>query len=192
MTCIVGIQTPAGVLLGGDSAGMSGWVRQHRADPKVFEHGAYVIGFPTSFRMGQLIRYADLPKPLDRDGEDLDRFMATEFVDAVRQALKDGGWAKKEHEREDGGTFLVGVNGHLYRIDDDYQTGRTLDGYDAAGCGWEVAYGALHATAGMELEPIERVGRALQAAAHHNGGVHPPFNVVYGGKCPAEVTDGAG
>lgn len=181
MTCIVGVQTPDGVLIGGDSAGLSGWVRIHRADTKVFEHGdGYVIGFTTSFRMGQLIRYADLPKPLDRQGEGLDRFMATDFVDAVRQALKDGGWAKKENDREDGGSFLVGANGCLYSVADDYQIGRSLDGYQAAGSGWELALGALHAT--PELEPAGRVVRALAAAAHHSGSVHPPFTVVLGRK----------
>jgi ATP-dependent protease HslVU (ClpYQ) peptidase subunit len=178
MTCIVGIQTTEGVLLGGDSAGLSGWVRIHRADPKVFEHGAYVIGFTTSFRMGQLIRYADLPKPLDRQGDELDRFMVTEFIDAARKAFKDGGWAEKDKDQEKGGDFLVGVNGVLYRIASDYQIGRSLDGYQACGSGWEIALGALHAT--QNLKPTTRINRALEAAAHHSGSVHPPFTVVLG------------
>jgi hypothetical protein len=173
------------VLIGGDSAGMSGWTRTHRADPKVFTNGGYVIGFTDSFRMGQLLRFADLPKPLDRTGDDLDRFLITDFVNGVRQILKDGGWAKKDNEREDAGTFLVGVNGRLYKVDDDYQVGRSLDGYDACGSGWDVALGALHATA--ELEPVTRVGRALGAAAHHSGSVHPPFTVVLGGAAPVVV-----
>jgi hypothetical protein len=173
VTCIVGIQAPEGVLLGGDSAGLSGWVRTHRADPKVFCNGPFVIGFTTSFRFGQLLRFADLPKPLGLGGEGLDRFMVVEFVDAVRKVLKDGGWSKKEYEREEAGTFLVGVNGVLFKVADDYQVGRSLDGYDAAGCGWELALGALHATAGMGLEPSARVGLALGAAAHHSGGGPP-------------------
>lgn len=176
MTCIVGIRTASGVLMGGDSGGLSGWVRTHRADPKVFTTGDYVIGFTTSFRMGQVIRYADLPKPMERDGEDLERFVATDFIDGIRQALKDAGWAKKENDREDAGTFLVAVRGRLFKVADDYQVGWSLDGYDACGCGWEIAYGALHATQG--LRPKVRLTRALEAAAHHSGGVHPPFTIV--------------
>jgi hypothetical protein len=180
LTCIVGLQAPeGGVLLGGDSAGLSGWVRTHRADPKVFANGSFVIGFTTSFRFGQLLRFADLPKPLDRTGEELDRFMVTDFVNCVRQTLKDGGWSKKENEREDAGTFLVGRNGVLFKVSDDYQVGRSLDGYDAAGCGWELALGALHAT--RRRRPEDRVRVALEAAAYHSGGVHPPFVVVAGG-----------
>jgi hypothetical protein len=180
VTCIVGITTDAGVIIGGDSAGMSGWVRINRADPKVFVNGPCVIGFTTSFRMGQVLRYADLPKPLDRQGEDLDRFMATEFVDSIREALKNAGWAKKDKDAESGGTFLVGVSGRLYRVDDDYQVGWSLDGYDACGSGWEIAYGALHAT--RALKPETRIQRALEAAAHHSGGVHPPFTILHGGR----------
>lgn len=176
MTCIVGIETPDGVIIGGDSAGLAGWVKVHRADPKVFLNGDYLIGFTTSFRMGQIIRYADLPKPLDRAGDDLDRFMVTEFVDGIRQALKDGGFAKKDSEREEGGNFLAGVNGHLYEVYGDYQIGRSLDGYAACGCGWEIALGALHAT--RNLKPETRVRKALEAAAHHSGGVGGPFTIM--------------
>jgi len=179
VTCIVGIQTGSGVIVGGDSAGLSGWVRTHRADPKVFITGSCVIGFTTSYRMGQVLRYADLPKPLDREGSDLERFVATEFVDGVRDALKSAGWAKKDNEREDAGTFLLGVNGRLFKVGDDYQVGWSRDGYEACGCGWEIAYGALHAT--RRLRPETRVRRALVAAAYHSGGVHPPFTILHGG-----------
>lgn len=176
MTCIAGIETPDGVIIGGDSAGLAGWVRTHRADPKVFLSGDYVIGFTTSFRMGQIIRFADLPKPLDRTGENLERFMVTDFVNGVRQVLKDGGFAKKDSEREEGGQFLVGVNGNLFEIDPDYQVGRSRDGYDACGCGWELALGAFHAT--RNQKPETRLRKALEAAAHHSGGVHGPFTIV--------------
>ena len=77
-----------------------------------------MFGFTTSFRMGQLIRYA--LEPPEPEGE-LDRFMSTAFVDAVRACLKDGGWARRDNEREEGGTFLVGVQGRLFAVHDDYQ-----------------------------------------------------------------------
>lgn len=176
MTCIVGVQTPIGVIIGGDSGGLAGYVLMHRADPKVFTNNDYLIGFTSSFRMGQLLRYADLPKPLERQGEDLDRFMTTEFVDAVRKVLKDGGFAKKDSEQEAGGVFLIGVSGRLFRLESDYQIGWTTDGYDACGSGQEVAFGVLHAT--RRADPKRRVRRALEAAEHHNGGVHGPFTIL--------------
>lgn len=178
MTCIVGVQTSNGVVIGGDSAGVAGYVLTHRADPKVFRNGSYLIGFTTSFRMGQLIRYADLPKPLDRTADELDRFMATDFVEGIRASLKAGGYAKKDSDREEGGCFLVGVSGRLFRVEGDYQVGRTIDDYQACGCGDEVAYGSLYATRDSGLSPRKRVTLALKAAAHHSTGVAGPFTVL--------------
>ena len=90
MTCIVGIVDAGRVLIAGDSAGSDGWHVDSRADSKVFTVGPYAMGFTTSFRMGQLLRYRlDVPGP---DTWDVDRYMATTFVDAVRDCLKAGGF----------------------------------------------------------------------------------------------------
>ncbi len=172
MTAIVGLAQGGKVYIGGDSAGVSGLSLTVRADAKVFRKDRYVFGFTTSFRMGQLLRYSlTLPKPA---GE-LDAFMATEIVDALRECLKNGGWARKENEREEGGTFLVGVKGRLYAVYDDYQVAKAADGFAAVGCGDEIALGALYATAGTGLGPRKRVVRALAAAERFSAGVRGPF-----------------
>lgn len=106
MTAIVGLVQDGSVYIGGDSAGVSGMSLTVRADAKVFRKKRYLFGFTTSFRMGQLIRYSlKLPKPKG----DLDAFMSSTFIDALRDCLKSGGWAMKDNEREEGGTFLVGL-----------------------------------------------------------------------------------
>jgi ATP-dependent protease HslVU (ClpYQ) peptidase subunit len=160
------------VYIGGDSAGVSGYSMTVRADSKVFSVGPYLMGFTTSFRMGQLIRYAlEAQKPAG----DLDRFMATNFIDAVRACLKAGGWAKKDNDREEGGTFLVGVHGRLFTVEEDYQVTASADGYAAIGCGSELALGALYATARTRMSPKRRVVLALQAAERFSTGVRGPF-----------------
>ena len=183
MTCIVGVEGADTVFVGGDSAGVTDDdLLVVRADEKVFSllGGELVLGFTDSFRMGQLLRYSlRLPKRETRDAayrSDPDRFMSTAFVDAVRACLKRGGFARKEDEAETGGTFLVGWRGRLYEVDDDYQVGRSVSGYTAVGGGAEIAFGALHATAGVD--PPERVERALQAASAHSATVRPPFVVL--------------
>lgn len=172
MTVIVGLVHKNRVHLGGDSAGVAGLSITVRRDLKVFRTGPYVMGFTTSFRMGQLLRYAfEVPHP----SGDLDRFMVTKFVDALRSCLKDGGWARKDSEQEQAGTFLVGIAGRLYTIHSDYQVGEPSDQYAAVGCGDEIALGALYATAALDLKPRQRITAALQAAAHHSAGVVGPF-----------------
>jgi ATP-dependent protease HslVU (ClpYQ) peptidase subunit len=178
MTAIVGITDGNAVVIAGDSAGVGGDVTQPRLDAKVFNNGPYVIGYTTSFRMGQLLHYA-FKAPVPPDGEDgLHAFMCTDFINSVREGLKEGGWAIKNNDQEEGGSFLVGVRGRLFEIGPDYQVGEWVDGYTAVGCGAEIALGALHATssAGMSLEA--RAVAALEAAAHFSTGVRGPFTVV--------------
>lgn len=175
MTAIVGLAEGRAVHIGGDSAGVSGLSLVVRRDRKVFQRGRYLFGFTTSFRMGQLIHYAmDVPKPVKRG---LDEFMATTFVDAIRDCLKKGGWARKENDREEGGCFLVGVRGRLYTVYDDYQVARAADGFAAAGCGHDIAVGALFASSGGSLRPRQRVRLALRAAERFSAGVRGPFVV---------------
>jgi hypothetical protein len=163
------------VVIGGDSAGVAGWSITTRADEKVFHVGArYLMGFTSSFRMGQLLRYR-LEVPDVPDAWDLDRWMSTIFVDAVRDCLKEGGYAKVENNEETGGGFLVGVEGHLYEVGCDYQIGRSASGYLAIGCGDDLALGSLHTTARYAIAPTDRALMALEAAAHLSGGVAPPF-----------------
>ncbi len=162
--------------MGADSAGVAGLSVTIRADTKIFRNGEFILGFTSSFRMGQLLRYSLVP-PAPRDW-DLDRFMATEFVQSVRDCLREGGFARNESGVESGGTFLAALRGQLYRIDSDFQIGRSVDSYDAAGCGEEFALGSLHGSG--DLPPVERVRRALEAAAHHSGAVSPPFHILDG------------
>ena len=88
-----------------------------------------------------------------------------------------GGWARKENEREEGGTFLVGVRGELFTIMEDYQVGQSADGFDAVGSGTDLALGALYATREGPFRPRQRVRMALAAAERFNAGVRGPFLV---------------
>ena len=175
MTCIVGVEHNGRVVIGGDSAGVARWSVTIRADTKVFRNGPYIMGFTGSFRMGQLLRYSLVP-PVPHTW-DVDRFMATEFVSAIRDCLRDGGYARNDSGNESGGHFLVGIQGRLYQIESDFQIGRSVDDYQAVGAGEEYAQGSLHTTAGEP--PEERVRKALAAATHHSTAVRPPFHLIW-------------
>lgn len=179
MTAVAGIVKDGQVYIGADSAGTDAhWGQQVRADSKVFTRGEYLIGFTSSFRMGQLLRYrVDLPEPYEWE-HDMHAFMATRFVDAVRQAFKDYGYAEKDKDRETGGTFLVGFRGAIYKIESDYQVAQSADAFDACGSGDSIVLGALYATERTSLDPDARLALALEAAARYNAAVRPPFVVA--------------
>lgn len=181
MTCIVGFVEGDTVWMGGDSAGVSGWDLTVRADAKVFRNGPMLFGFTSSFRMGQLLRYALRVPDHDPRIPD-DKYMVTTFVDAVRECLKSHGWAERDKEQERGGTFLVAYKGKLYCIHGDYQVALPVDDFDAVGCGDSFARGALFAT--PHLTGRERVEVALRAAERCSAGVRGPFYIEALGPTP--------
>lgn len=174
MTCIVGFVEGKTVWIGGDSAGVGGYALTLRADLKVFRNGPMIFGFTSSFRMGQLLRWA-LTIPDHDPRVDIQKYMATTFVDAVRECLKTHGFAKKVLDVEEGGTFLVGYRGQLFCVQDDYQVQLAIDPFDAVGCGHDIAKGALFAT--THATGRERVVIALQAAERYSAGVRAPFHI---------------
>ncbi len=176
MTCIVGLVDGDTVWMGGDSAALAGLDLTVRTDPKVFHNGPMLFGFTASFRMGQLLQHA-LVVPDHHPRVDVQKYLVTSFMDAVRDCLKTHGWAEKDKEQEKGGQFLVGYAGQLFRIDNDYQIGIAADGWDTVGCGDSYARGALFASA--HLSGRARVEMALQAAERCSAGVRGPFVIDY-------------
>jgi ATP-dependent protease HslVU (ClpYQ) peptidase subunit len=175
MTCIVGLVQEGSVYMGGDSAAVSGLDLNLSAMPKVFVNGAFLMGYTSSFRMGQLLQYAFSP-PERGLTQNLHAYMVTTFVDGVRDCLKAGGYARKHDEEEEGGQFLIGYSGHLFVIEMDYQVHESKDGYAAVGCGANIALGAMHVSS--DAPPRKRVLAALHAAEHFSAGVRGPFTML--------------
>lgn len=173
MTCIVGLVDKGDVYIGGDSAGTAGLSLSIRADEKVFGNGPFIMGFTSSFRMGQLLRYKFSPPAQTVHQNDME-YMVTSFVDAARQCFAGNGFGDKD--ATEGGTFLVGYKGKLYTLQSDYQVALSVAPFDAVGSGADLALGALFAT--EHLKPEDRVTMALSAASTFNAAVAPPFTIL--------------
>ncbi|MCP4593374.1 MAG: hypothetical protein GY842_21775 [bacterium] len=193
MTCIVPVTDGQTVVIGGDSALTGGHELRLDGEPKVFRVGSYVMGFTTSLRMGQILRYGvKFPDPPEAPKDDeLLHFMVTEFVEAVREAFAAKGFAKTarfaapgdpsvtEEGQERGGVFVVGVAGQIFEIRQDYHVGRPATPYTAIGQGALIALGALHALAPFEdLSLRARATRALEASQEYCSAVRGPFHFV--------------
>ncbi len=179
MTCIVGIQKDGEVYLGGDSAGVHGgtYEIESRTHPKVFANEEFVMGFTSSFRMGQLLQYGFTPPEHSPRKDDM-KYLVCDFVDAIRELYKQKGYLEKHNEIETGGIFLLGYRGKLYKIEDDFQVGHVTDGFSACGCGSHFALGSLYTTAADDLEPAVKLHMALQTATKFSAGVRGPFSYV--------------
>jgi ATP-dependent protease HslVU (ClpYQ) peptidase subunit len=174
MTCVIGLVAGRRVYIGVDSSSVQGWTRRTSNLRKVFRKGPLLIGYTTSFRMGQLLEH-QLQVPEQPPEQSDEAYLVTTFVEHVRVLLKDRGFSKIESNAETGGQFLVGYHGRLYSIQTDFQVGEMSEGLDAVGSGAEYALGAMAALS--RQPPVRRIQRALQIAAHFNMGVCPPFLV---------------
>lgn len=175
-TCIVGIADKDGVFIAGDSAGTNGRFQQAvRNDVKVFRNGDMILGGTTSYRMIQLLHHKlKIPKQIQGQS-DMD-FMVCDFIEAVKKCFAEGGFLKKGRDGQDeGGSFLVGFNGKLYGIHEDFQVAHNVDNYDAVGCGEDLALGSLFTTKDLKMPTKERLTKALEAACHHSAGCSGHF-----------------
>lgn len=181
MTCIVGYKYKKKAYIGGDSAGVGteDLSLRIRNDHKVFKTGKFIMGFTSSFRMGQLLMYK-LKVPAQKKTQKDYEYMVTTFIDAVRKCLTDGGFSKNDNGEESAGSFIVAYKGELYTIYDDYQVEIAAEDYTAVGCGDKYALGALKSIESLSCiySPEEVIQIALHAAECFSAGVAGPYNII--------------
>lgn len=175
MTCIVGLEYGGKAYVGADSSSVGGWDVFATRIPKVFKAGKYVIGYTTSFRMGQLLQYG-VGKYLRKKKDTLEH-LVTEFIPRIRTLFKEGGWSEIKSHKESGGFFIVGLDNKIYTVNSDFQVNSATDGVMAVGCGADYSLGSLYSTT-QSKDPEKRIRIALGAAAHFSAGVCPPFNII--------------
>jgi hypothetical protein len=180
MTCVAAaIDKDGGIVMGADTYGGDGkWVQAEQIDPKVFVRSHMIVGFTTSWRMGQILRYEwEPPRPSGDDREHLHGFVVKQCIPGIRKAFAEHGWMGEERDekRESGGAFMIGLHGCLFLIEEDFSVSQYAS-YFAIGSGRDHALGALYAT---ENEPAEqRVRIALAASNRHTPGVGPAQVIV--------------
>jgi len=181
MTCIVGLKRDGRVWIAGDSLAVSGTFKNVRLDSKVFNVGEYVLGFTSSFRMGQILRYqTDLPPPMEQEMGDLDRFAVTQLIPRLRAAFHQNGMmGKNEIGQDQVGQFLIGFRDRLWCVESDFQVSVPADSYYCIGSGAHIATGAMEVlTAAQGTDPEKVVESAIMVAAKFNCGVGGPAVVV--------------
>ena len=183
MTCIVAIAQNGVVYMGADHAASdekTGWILA-RKEPKCFKVGQYGIAFTDSFRMGQILQYSWTPPKYTptKTNSGLDKFMRTKFIDSVKDAFRVNGFGSVSQAgaEDEGGIFIVGVEGRIFTVDEDFHVGENIVNYMAEGSGGQIALGALYATKNQK-NPKLRIKAALEAASEFNMAVSPPYTYI--------------
>ncbi len=179
MTCIVGYVDDKGVHVGVDSLGSNGSSKVVRKDTKVFIKEDMIFGYTSSFRMGQLLRFKlNIPK-CDED-KDVYEYMCTDFIDAVIKCFDDGDYTEMDKNVKEGGVFLVGFKGRLFKVQSDFQVGETTSLIDTCGSGGLVAKGAISALLqyAPSIDTKKLLTIALESAETYIPSVQGPFKIL--------------
>jgi len=170
MSVVVGLVTPSGCWLGGDSFAGGGGMCIRAASPKVGKFGNLLLGFVGEWRVGQ--QYFEAAKKMGTPTlPQLIHYVQPDVIENQKADEVDNSW------------FLLAIeNERLYEIDSTKAVieVRNVDGvsYDAIGDGGSIALGALF-VAGLDgQEDGSSVVRALEASAEHSPWVRYPFEIV--------------
>ena len=177
MTCIVGLAVKNDVYLGVDSASADGHHSSIVDTKKLIFKKDMMMGYTTSWRMGNILEHEFKPPPIPKTGN-LEKYMVVSFVSALRKCFKDTGFSRVENNEEHAGSFLVAIRrgNKLFEIQPNFSV-LTPVSYAAVGSGTLIALASLKTTEDLKLAPTKRVRLALEAAAHFNYGVRPPFKI---------------
>lgn len=183
-TCIVGIKEDDNVYIAGDSLGSSGSSGTVYKNKKVFHlqnRKEIIIGYTSSFRMGQLIQYSNT---LFNDDDFLikdridEKYLVNTFIPNLQSLLSRGGYQEEEKAAVIGGTFLLGYKNKLYKVQEDYSILESENSYISIGCGEDFALGSLHTTENLNMSIMERLNLALESADKFSLSVSKPYYMV--------------
>lgn len=176
MTCIVGIETPEGVLLGADSYVGSTSSADTIVGAKILRRNGWLVGIAGSVRVATVLQHLfNWPKAPLRPN---DRAVAALASDIAKTLLSDGLAASADgSERTIPMDLLLAGGGRLYSIGCTAGVVRSKSGYLTSGSGDTLALGSLASTVGQD--PEIRAMTALRVAAKHCPTVRGPFRLAW-------------
>lgn len=150
MTCIIAVEAVDNngndvVVMAGDHLGSNGFTKNIVTQPKVFSHSGIVFGYTTSFRFGQLIEHClDNNELMLPPKENTYKWLVKQFVPELKSILKDNDYTS-------GGNALVGINGQLWEIQNDFSVLKHDIGFGSVGSGTYHTEAAILTWSKLEL-----------------------------------------
>lgn len=169
MTCIAAIIDKDGVgHIASDSLGSNGHTQDTYKNQKIFQLGNMLVGYTSSYRMGQLIQY-NLSLPSRKVGQSLDQYMYTDFIASVRSLLKEHGYLRIDSNEERIGSFLIVADGRIWHMQDDLSLLESEDSFDACGSGHDFAQATMHTLTQhkIRMTPSDVLREAIECASKY-------------------------
>lgn len=149
-----------------------------KSNGKLVKNGEYLIGTAGDLRILNLMSFVFKPPTIPRANTNLDKFMISVFVPALRSCLEEN-LASKDgvHEAE----LIVVVRGKIYEIGSQYEWCEDAKGIYSVGSGSAYALGALYSMLSKDFtleEAKKSVKHAVEIAAELDSGTGLPITVT--------------
>ncbi|QGH71208.1 putative ATP-dependent protease [Methanobacterium virus PhiF1] len=179
MTTIVGYVEDGVTYMGGDCAAYGDGAIHLLAHDKVGIKGEFLIGAAGTLGVLQIVGYDTIFPPL-YEGQDVLEYLISTLVPTIKSTLEDNGYLRNENGIESmDATVMIGLRGRLFEIDSGFGVfERKGDNFLAIGSGSHFALGALEAMKTVDVDPIDRVRKALEVASRFDAATQPPFSLV--------------
>lgn len=165
MTCICGMVRDGHVYMAGDMMGSNGFTGRVYPDSKVFVNGNFIVGYTSSFRMGQILEW-NWEEPLRQEGISDRQYMQQNVVESLRETFAVYGYGVKEGLEDVGGNFLIGYKGNLYEMQDNFSL-LCINDFSAIGSGQYHAEAILlNNFNNLERHPFNIMQDAIVTAAY--------------------------
>lgn len=145
MTCVIGyIDLKGNSYLVADSAGTDvGYhVRTDKISPKIFLKGEMLVGYTSSFRMGQILQYC-WEVPARPEGITDLGYMVGVVIPSIRALFVEQKYILETEKS--GGNFLITYRGVIYEIQHDFAVIDHSRRFAAVGSGYVQAQGFMAA-----------------------------------------------
>ena len=142
MTCIAGVIADDNtVILSADSLASGGGFKHTVRTPKLIKYQKNTlenglvelgIGYTTSFRFGDILRKSieistfpniskfDSVNERDERFDVIESFLIKEFVPVLQEKFSAGGYETTKDGQKQSGTMLIGIDGFIFEMQDDY------------------------------------------------------------------------
>ena len=179
MTTLAAIQGKGWCVIGADAQ----FVDDNRsyvtpkAAGKIFKAKGHIVAICGELRPLQIIQHHMVfSEPTKTEPADLDKFIATEFIPNLREALKT---EEYQYDKETTWTLVVAVKGMIYLIDQDLTWTRDERGLYGEGSGGDVALGAMAMSKfpGTIAAAKLLIQKAILKASEYDVNTKPPVSL---------------
>ena len=178
MTCIIAFKdTMNNVFLIGDKCGSNGNTKDICVEPKVFHKNGFMIGYTTSFYMGQLLKHVwEVPEKNDSEGVDY------YLHNTIRKSLINMFKINNFGEHENGyniGDFILIYDSRIFTVYADMQIFEHKY-LSSVGCGDVAARAAIEAylNSGVSIQPEDMLTSTMEIVSNICCGVSKDYDII--------------